>query len=303
MKVLVTGGGGFIGRHCMKKLADSGYQVYAIYRTTPLEINGVDYIKGNLLESDSHEGILEKIQPSHLLHMAWTTGHGSYWTDPQNFEWVNASISLVKKFYDLGGQRAVIAGTCAEYDWSYNYCDEYLTPTVPATLYGLSKLELQAKLSLISDKINSNTVFGRIFSLYGPYEDPQRFVPSLITKLMDGKKAVCENPNLIRDYLHVEDVASAFIALLESELTGAVNIGSGYGISLGDIALKIEEKFNVNSYLQRAEKASPRDRRQELIANPSRLMSTGWRPKYCLDNGIEHTINWWKTNAQFINFE
>ena len=120
---------------------------------------------------------------------------------------------------------------------------------------------------------------------------------------MDGKEAVCENPNLIRDYLHVEDVAAAFIALLECELTGAVNIGSGYGTSLGDIALKIEEKFNVNSYLQRIRKTPTQDCHQELIANPSRLMSTGWRPKYSLDDGLDHTINWWKTNTRSNNFE
>ena len=114
---------------------------------------------------------------------------------------------------------------------------------------------------------------------------------------MNGQEVVCENPNLIRDYLHVEDVASAFIALLECELSGAVNIGSGQGMSLGDIVLKIEEKFNRNGCLRRIEKQLTQDNHQELIANPSRLMSVGWRPKYSLDDGLDHTINWWKTNT------
>jgi len=293
----VTGGGGFIGRHCMKKLVESGHEVFSVYRSTPLDMSGVEFLKGDLLEPHSSEEIIERVQPSHLLHLAWTTSHGSYWTDPQNFDWVNASISLVEKFYEFGGKRAVIAGTCAEYDWAYNYCDEYLTPTNPATLYGQSKLELQTRLNIISEKINLSTVFGRIFSLYGPYEDPRRLVPNIITKLMNGQEVVCENPNLIRDYLHVEDVASAFIALLECELSGAVNIGSGQGMSLGDIVLKIEEKFNGNGCLRRIEKQLMQDNHQELIANPSRLMSVGWRPKYSLDDGLDHTINWWKTNT------
>lgn len=297
MKVLVTGGGGFIGRHCIKQLAESGHEVFAIYNSTPLKMSGVESLNGNLLEPHSSEEILERVQPSHLLHLAWTTGHGSYWTDPQNFDWVNASICLVEKFYEFGGKRAVIAGTCAEYDWSYKYCDERLTPANPATLYGQSKLELQTKLNLISEKISSNTVYGRIFSLYGPYEDPKRLVPDMIINLINGKEAVCQNPNLIRDYLHVEDVASAFIALLKCELSGAVNIGSGQGISLGDIALKIEEKFHVNGCLRRIEKQLKQDNHQELIANPSRLMSTGWRSKYSLEDGLENTINWWKTNT------
>lgn len=296
MKVLVTGGGGFIGRYCLKQLVESGYEVFSIYKSTYSEMGGVKFLNGDLLDTRASEEILRKVRPSHLLHLAWTTEHGLYWEDPKNSDWVNASIALLEKFNEWGGERAVIAGTCAEYDWSYKYCDENLTPTSPSTLYGRSKLELQEKLTLASKKITSNIAFGRIFSLYGPYESPKRLVSNLICRLMDGREAACNNPNLIRDYLHVEDVASGFVALLEAELKGAVNIGSGHGISLGNLALKIAEKLNASDCIKLGGKMLAEDSQDELIANPSKLMSTGWIPKYGLDDGLDDTINWWKIN-------
>ena len=78
-----------------------------------------------------------------LLHLAWATEHGAFWTSPDNVRWLEASLALLRAFVAGGGARAVVAGTCAEYSWSTEadvLAEE--APLEPATLYGASKAAL-----------------------------------------------------------------------------------------------------------------------------------------------------------------
>ena len=63
---------------------------------------------------------MKDLRPSHLLHFAWYVTPGKFWTSPENIDWLQASLDLVTSFLDCGGERSVIAGTCAEYDWTGN---------------------------------------------------------------------------------------------------------------------------------------------------------------------------------------
>src|SRR5208282_1930970 len=131
--------------------------------------------------------------------------------------------------------RAVVAGTCAEYDWSFGLCKENLTPLRPASLYGVCKSSLRMIGSHIARQRGFGLAWGHIFHLFGPHEAPQRLVPSVINSLLDRRSITCRDKTKLRDFLRVEDVAEALVALLDSEVTGAVNIGSGAPVSLGAV--------------------------------------------------------------------
>ncbi len=83
--------------------------------------------------------------------------------------------------------------------------------------------------------------WGHIFYLYGPREHPSRLVPSVISALSEGTTFVCQHPHDVRDFLHVEDVASAFVALLGSEVEGDVNIASGEPTTVGELVATVAE--------------------------------------------------------------
>jgi nucleoside-diphosphate-sugar epimerase len=97
----------------------------------------------DLLDSEKVSALLKKVKPTHLLHFAWITAHGEFWTSLENLRWVRASLDLLEAFVKNGGRRAVVAGTCAEYDWQYGYCSEQITPLIQTTLYGICKHSLQ----------------------------------------------------------------------------------------------------------------------------------------------------------------
>ena len=296
MKVLVTGASGFIGRQCVFQLKDKGYEVHAVSSATQKPMPGVTWHQANLLAEGEAVALVRRIEATHLLHLAWCTAPGKYWTELKNFDWIRSSLAMIQEFTACGGQRLVAAGSCAEYDWNFGVCDEDSTPLAPSTIYGSSKHALQMLLASWSRQTGLSSAWGRVFSLYGPNEYPQRLMPSIIISLLDGNVTTCSNPCLIRDYLHVKDVASAFIALLECELQGPINIGSGRGVALGDVVSIIEQKLSVpgrvhmNFHHANTSQLEP----PLLVAATSKLERLGWMPKFDLDNGLNDTIAWWR---------
>ena len=298
-RILITGASGLIGRHCLQPLIAHGLEVHAADLKIPEEGKaGVNWHQTNLLDPRQVLELISSVEPIHLLHCAWFTEPSQYRDSLKNIQWVQASLYLLEKFRGYGGQRIVMVGSCAEYDWQYGYCSETITPLAPTSLYGVCKHSLQLLLTAFSRKTGLSAAWGRVFSLYGPYEHPDRLVPSVINSLLHGQPARCTHGNQIRDFLFVEDAASALIALLESNVSGPVNIASGYPVVLKKLVNKIGEKLQQPDRIQMGVVPTPPGDPPSIIANVSRLSEeVGWQPRYDLDTGLEKTIRWWKNNA------
>ena len=297
-KVLLTGASGFIGRHIIPFLIKSDYEVHAVFNITKPAFNeeiNLFWHQCNLLNSEEQKQLLVEIKPSHLLDFAWYAVHGKYWTSLENIKWVQASLELAINFHNSGGKRAVFAGTCAEYDWNYGYCSEGITPIRPQTLYGICKNSLQQILAQFSKQTGISSAWGRIFFLYGPYEAKSRLVPSVITSLLQEQPVRCTDGNQIRDFLYVEDVASAFVSLLESNVEGPVNIASGQPVALKTIIYTIADLLGKRHLIELGALPVPENESSFLVADVGKLSEkVKWQPKFNLNMGLEHTINWWK---------
>ena len=296
IKTLVTGASGFIGRHSLPLLLKAGHEVHAVSlkKKNPI-ISGVNWHQADLKSYSQTKKIFADIRPTHLLHFAWTTEPGSFWDDLENKKWVQASLELLKTFQMHGGRRIVIAGTCAEYEWNEQICSEIKTRIKPATLYGNCKNELQLKANTFCKKYKLSLCWGRIFFVYGPYEHPVRLIPSVINSLLSKKVAECTHGEQYRDLLYVEDVASGFVALLCTEVTGIVNIGSGESSMLKNIIETIGEKVGYPELIRLGSIPSRLGDPIRLVADINKLRKeVGWSPKFSLDVGLDKTIQWWK---------
>jgi len=303
-RVIVTGANGFIGFHCLAPLVAAGYEVHAItsHTTRPKEPLTIIWHTLDLLDSDGIQKLFSKVKPTHLLHFAWITEHGTYWNSLKNYDWLKGSITILQKFAEAGGKRIVMAGTCAEYDWRYGYCSEQITPLNPKSVYGCCKNCMQQLAALFCNQTDLSWAWGRIFFLYGPRENPLRLVPFVINRLLQNRKAQVTLGTQIRDYLYVKDVAGAFVKVLESQFIGPLNIASGRALSVRDVAKEIAGQMGGSDLIQFGGLGEKRDEHPVILADTRCLVeNVGWEPEYDLNMGIAETISYWK-NTSDIDF-
>ena len=306
-RALVSGANGFIGRWSVPSLLERGYEVHAVLserargRLSAPQLAGATLHHCNLLDPGAAARLLLAVRPTHLLHFAWIATPGVYRLSPENFSWVAASLQLVRAFQANGGARAVAAGSCAEYDWSCAAeCREASSPLANAapaspTPYAICKLALQEMLASYGALGPPSIGWGRIFSPFGPHEHPQRLVPSVVRNLLRNEEAPCSHGRQVRNFLHVADVGAAFAALLDSEVTGAVNIGSTERVSIATLVGCIAAELGRAQLLRLGARAAAADEPAILVPDVSRLYTeVGWRPRFTLNEGLADTIAWWQ---------
>jgi nucleoside-diphosphate-sugar epimerase len=297
-KVLITGATGFIGRQAIPPLLEKGYEIHAVSsQRSPIQLDGVTWHLVNLFDYKAVEEMIDLIRPSHLLHFAWIASPGVCWNSTDNLSWVEASLHLIRTFASNGGKRVMVSGTCAEYDWNQSVYSESVSVFRSATLYGTCKRSLYQILETFSQRVHLSFCWGYIFHLLGPYENPNRFVPSIIRGLLLQKEVACSHGTQLRDFLDVRDVADAFAYLLDTDIQGGVNIGSGNGITLKDITKKISAVIGNEHLLKFGAFIPPAAEPSELIPDTTRLNhEAGWEPKIPLNESLEEAIKWWKNN-------
>ena len=289
MKVIVTGATGFIGNHVTDLLYRDGWNVLAVARSA--QKSNVQEL--DLMDKERTKGVLKEFKPDYLLHLAWNVESG-YENSPDNLSWLISSLELLKSFYECGGSRAVFAGSCFEYDWRYGYLSEEFTPLVPNSFYGVSKKNLYEAASAYALRVGLSFAWGRVFFLYGEGEKDDRLIPYIIRSVLSGVSPSIRQPSLVRDYMHVKDVASAFIKLLSSNYNGALNIASGEGVKLGEISgmiarivgRKITDVLPVPFSLEEY---------PLVVGNIRRLYEElSFKPQMCLFDGLEMTVKGYK---------
>ena len=295
-RVLLTGATGFIGRHSVPPLVAAGFEVHAVSSTPQRPAAGITrWHHADLLMDGAVDRLVEAAAPSHILHLAWCATPGEFWTSRLNLPWVQASIGLLRAFAEREGERFVGAGSCAEYQITDADCDERTTPLRPSTLYGSAKHAFQSVLEGFAPG-RLSAAWGRVFHLYGPSEHPDRLVPSVIRSLLAGREAHCTAGTQIRDFLHVQDVADAFVAMLRSDVEGAVNIASGEPVAVGSVVTRIGHALAAEPLIRLGTRPMPPQDPPRLTATVARIRDeVGWRPGLTLDRGLADTIEWWRS--------
>lgn len=294
-RVLVTGATGFIGARALAPLRERGFDVHAVSRSRPEGAAAESWHEADLLDDSARAELVRELRPTHLLHLAWYAEHGKFWTSLENVRWVAATVRLAAEFAAAGGRRAVFAGTCAEYEWGHGTCSEATTPLDPATLYGKAKDATRRVVEAAADETGISTAWGRVFFLYGPREHPGRLVSSVARALVSGERAATSDGHQLRDFMHVDDVAAAFAALLASEVEGAVNVASGEPVALRTVIERIAAAAGRPDLLDLGALPPRPGDPPELVGAVARLHDeVGFRPAYTLDDGLAETVEWWR---------
>ncbi|MDQ3632364.1 MAG: NAD(P)-dependent oxidoreductase [Actinomycetota bacterium] len=297
-RVLVTGATGFIGRGALAPLLAAGLEVHAV-STRPMPSwspDGVVWHQTDLLEPSS-EALLEELRPAQLLHFAWEAEPGRFWTSEKNLRWVEATLRLLSAFARAGGERAVLAGTCAEYAWeNETHCVEGVTPLAPATLYGAAKHALHVVAEAHALQHGYGLAWGRIFFVFGPFEDERRLGGSVAAALAAGRPVPTSHGEQVRDFLYAPELAEAFVTLLGSDVAGAVNLASGQPVAMKELIGALGQAAGRPELVEFGARPASANEPRSLTADVSRLHDVvGWRPTRSLNDAARDTVAWWSS--------
>jgi nucleoside-diphosphate-sugar epimerase len=297
-RVLVTGATGFIGRGTLEPLLASGMEVHAVSsrRQAPPPGSGIEWHHSDLLSAEGAGEIVQRVRPTHLLHLAWFAEPGAFWSSVENVRWVEASLRLLRAFAAQDGERAVLAGSCAEYAWEdRTVCSEATTPCRPATLYGACKHGLHVMAEPLAAGAGVSMAWGRIFFVFGPQERTERLGGAVASALVQGVEAACSHGRQRRDFLYSEDLADAFVALLRSPVQGAVNLASGTAIQVRELVLGLARAAGRPELINLGARPTAPGEPAELAADVRRLRDeVGWTPPADLSQRTADCIAWWR---------
>jgi len=289
MKILVTGATGFIGSVFSRLALNRGHTIAGMMlpkETPPAHVPVNDkmiWLKGALAELPWPE--IEKFKPDVCVHFAWIATPGVYLESPENEDYLRWSLDLVQRLRGIGTNHIVGVGTCIEYKITNTPLCEDTTPVDPTTLYSRCKNALRETLEAEARRDGWSFCWGRVFYPYGVGEHPARLCSALIQKFRRGEKLMLKTPHSTKDYIYIEDLAEAILLTVEKKFTGAINWGTGQGISVRQIADTVAAMLGHPELVEEVT-PSEADPLGFVVADATRLHSLGWHPRHTLKLGL-----------------
>lgn len=300
-RVFVTGATGFVGSFVVRQLVAQGRQVAILLRPESnawrIEdvLDQVNVIPGTMEEVAAFAPALASFQPEAVAHLAWRGVTNAFRNDISQTLNVQESIALYTAARDGGCRRFVGVGSQAEYGPVSARLDEQV-PTRPTTVYGAAKLSTALMLGRLAEADGVAFAWLRLFSSYGPKDDPSWLLPYLARRLMAGERPALTKGEQIWDYIYVEDAAAAVVAAIDADEAGCFNLGSGVGRSLRSIIEAVRDRIDPGLPLGFGEVPYRPDQVMHLEADITALTTaTGWRPAVDIEDGIDKTITWLRT--------
>ncbi|HAB15398.1 MAG TPA: NAD(P)-dependent oxidoreductase [Verrucomicrobiota bacterium] len=289
MRILLTGGTGFIGANFGAAAVRAGHEVLSFSRQawTPTEAR---WLNVSAPISNPPWTKIAEFVPDMLVHTAWEATPQTYLDSPENRDWVRTSEDLVKGLSTLGVTRFMVLGSCIEYAITGQPLREDVTPLAPQFAYSQSKAELHQRLLRRFAQTANSLAWVRLFYPYGEHEHPQRLCSSLVRQFRQGERVTLRTPLSVKDYIHVDDVARGLVRIAESQYSGAINLGSGEGTTIQNLAQTIARLMGRTELLNPPD-SSVSDPLFHVVADTSRLQRLGFFPQVPLEVGLRRLID------------
>jgi nucleoside-diphosphate-sugar epimerase len=306
-RVLVTGAAGFVGAVLVRRLLARGFQVHALLRPTSdawrlSEIsNELVHHATDLRDEEGLRATLLRIKPDVIFHLA---AHGAYphQTDADAVIQTNilGTWNLLKASAAVDYEVFVNTGSSSEYGFK-EFAMRETDLLEPNSYYSVAKCAQTLLCQHFAQTHKKPVTTFRLFSAYGPWEEPTRLIPTLIRRTLAGEDLELVPPETARDFIFVEDVVDAYLRLEQlAKLSGeVVNVGTGVQSTIKDVVTTVLEHTGARVACHWG-KMQPRIWDSKIwvadITKSGRLL--GWRPETSLRDGIARTVAWTKERAK-----
>ena len=311
-RILVTGGTGFVGANLVRTLLGQGHELHLIVRPNHKSwriqtiIDKILLHEVNVVDQVAVDAVIESISPEWVFHLA---AYGAYSSQKDLSEMIQTNILgtaiLIQACRRHGVRAMVNAGSSSEYGFKSHGPPEN-ERLEPNSNYAVTKASATLLCQYASTTGDLRIQTLRLYSVYGPYEEPTRLLPKLITYGLRGGIPPLVDPSISRDFVHVDDVTRAFILAAEANescIGGVYNVGSGLQTSLCQLVDLARRIMAI-----RAEpiwgSMSNRDWDTSIWeADARRIRSDlGWCPEISLEVGLRGMIAWFRENPDLLAF-
>lgn len=304
MKVLITGGAGFIGSAIVPALTAEGYDLF-VYDNLSfgnkqfIKIPDENFIIGDIRNIQKLSETFTQIQPDILIHLAAL--HFIPYCNQHPFEAADINIrgtmnvlQAAKKLTSL--KKIFFASTAAVYPIHDSAVSEN-HELLPLDIYGLSKLTGENLCRLFWLETGIDTIVCRFFNAFGPNETNPHLIPEIEKQLRQGLRTIkLGNTTPKRDFIHTYDMAAAVSNLLKLKDTGydIFNLGRGIEYSVVEIVNAFERQLKEKVVIEIDQQRVRKVEREHLLADVSKLKKmAGWEPAWSIDEGIKDLIQNW----------
>lgn len=301
MKVLVTGGAGFIGSHVSRMLLDAGHLVVVLDNLSTGRKNLIDsrasFILGDINDKQKTKEALRGVDA--VIHMAGLIVVPQSVKDPIKYCQNNVlgTISLLESMRDAGVKKIVFSSSATVYGTPAKLPIKEDAQIQPGNPYGASKAAVEAFLQSYYSVFNFDVTILRYFNPYGPGElhDPETHaIPSFITAALSKKPIpLYWKGEQIRDFIYIEDLAQAHIDVLSLSNFNIFNLGVERGIVVKDV---LGEIFRILGYEVPIKDLGKRagDVHANYASSEKLKKAVGWKAKISLKEGLKRTIDFYK---------
>lgn len=296
---LVTGAGGFVGANLVRRLLRDGDRVLAVTRPSgdPWRLADVEAeiesARVDLRDAEAARELVAGRRPARIFHLA---AHGAYsWQDD-----VSAMIDVNLRathalLAGFEGEAFVHAGSSSEYGAKDHPPreDERLEPN---SHYAVTKAAATHLCALAARSTDRHVVTLRLYSAYGPWEDPGRLVPALVAHGLRGELPALVDPATVRDFVHVDDVCDAFALAADAmtiERGSVLNVASGHQTTLAEIVEATRDVLDVRAEPVWGTMPARRWDAPTWVGDASAARrALGWEPAVALRDGLRATATW-----------
>lgn len=307
-RVVVTGATGFVGANLTRRLLAEGHKLHLLVRpgSDPWRISDltphVELHAVALSDRASVAAVIGAIRPEWIFHLA---AHGAYSWQQASHPIVQTNIlgtiNLVEACLKTGFAAFVNTGSSSEYGFKDHAPDEQ-TWLEPNSLYAVAKAAATLYCRHIAQRHGVHLVTLRLYSVYGPYEEPRRLLPTLIMHALRGELPPLVNPQVARDYVYTDDVNAAYLlaATRASQEHGAVyNVGSGVQTTLQEVVAVARQQFSIAAAPQWGSLPERAWDTSVWVADNRKIASTlGWQPRYRFAQGFAAMADWLQAHPE-----
>ena len=220
---------------------------------------------------------------------------------------VTGTANLVQAAFRNGAEAFVNTGSSSEYGFQ-DHAPVESEPVAPNSDYAVTKASATLYCQYIARSLKVHLPTLRLYSVYGPYEEPGRLIPTLILRGLEGQLPPLVRPDIARDYVYVDDVLDAYLRVAEPpaagtdvELGAVYNVGSGVQTTLADVVTLTRELMGIKAEPSWGSMGERVWDTSTWVSDSRKIQrALGWRTQHSLEQGFRETMQWFREHPDFI---